>query len=174
MHTISYNRRRDEKMEIERKFLINHMPENIENYPYHDIEQAYLCTSPVIRIRKEDETYYMTYKGSGMMMREEVNLPLTKDAYHHLKEKADGNVITKRRYKIPLTSPTAKTTDILFTSPLTIELDIFHGAKEGLIMAEVEFSSEGEANNFTPPSWFGEEVTYSSAYHNSNMIFTTQ
>lgn len=51
----------------------------------------------------------------------------------------------------------------------TIELDVFHGYMEPLIMAEVEFDSEEDANSFTPPEWFGEEVTYNRAYHNVNM-----
>ena len=61
-------------MEIERKFLLKCIPENLENYSCHLIEQAYLCTEPVVRIRRQDEEYYMTYKGSGMMSREEYNL----------------------------------------------------------------------------------------------------
>ena len=89
-------------MEIERKFLIKHIPENLDSYSYHLIEQAYLCTEPVVRIRRQDDEYYMTYKGSGMMRREEYNLPLNKDAYDHLLPKADGNVISKKRYLIPL------------------------------------------------------------------------
>ena len=83
-------------MEIERKFTIETMPENLEQYSCHEIEQAYLCTSPVIRIRKQDDDYYLTYKGSGLMIREEYNLPLTREAYEHLKEKADGKIITKK------------------------------------------------------------------------------
>ena len=62
-------------MEIERKFLIKELPENLETYPSHLIEQAYLCTKPVVRIRRQDDDYYMTYKGGGLMAREEYNLP---------------------------------------------------------------------------------------------------
>lgn len=144
-------------MEIERKFLIPTLPDNLGSYDYHEIEQGYLCTSPVVRIRKEDENYYMTYKSKGLMIREEYNLPLTKDAYYHMKKKADGIVISKTRYLIPL------------TDKLTIELDIFHNEYEGLYLAEVEFESEEEANAFTPPAWFGEDVTCDGRYHNSTM-----
>ena len=63
-------------MEIERKFLIQKMPEHPEQYKSHLIEQAYLNVRPVVRVRREDENYYMTYKGGGMMAREEYNLPL--------------------------------------------------------------------------------------------------
>ena len=88
-------------MEIERKFLLTELPD-LKDYQSHKIEQAYLCTNPVVRVRREDESYYMTYKGRGMLVREEYNLPLNKEAYEHLKEKADGNVIGKTRYLVPL------------------------------------------------------------------------
>ena len=100
-------------MEIERKFLIDRLPENMEAYPSKYIEQAYLCTDPVVRVRRQDQEYILTYKGKGMMIREEYNLPLTEEAYAHLKAKADGNVISKRRYLIPL------------GGSLTAELDVF-------------------------------------------------
>ena len=71
-------------MEIERKFLVTTPPENYGSFPLHEIEQAYLCTEPVVRIRKEDDNYYLTYKSKGLLAREEYNLPLTKEAYAHL------------------------------------------------------------------------------------------
>lgn len=144
-------------MEIERKFLIGKLPDNIGDYKYHDIEQGYLNTSPVVRVRKEDEEYYLTYKGKGMMAREEYNLPLNRQAYEHLVSKADGNIICKRRYLIPL------------DEKHTIELDEFKGAFEGLLLAEVEFESMEDASSFVPPEWFGADVTANPAYHNSVM-----
>ena len=89
-------------MEIERKFLIDTLPENLSDYPYHQLEQGYLCTEPVIRIRRENDDYYLTYKSKGLMVREEYNLPLTKEAYEHLLSKIDGILISKKRYLIPL------------------------------------------------------------------------
>lgn len=142
-------------MEIERKFLIERLPENLTEYPFHLIEQGYLCTSPVVRIRRQDDDYYLTYKSKGMMVREEYNLPLTAEAYEHLRKKVDGNIITKKRYLIPL------------DGNLTIELDVFSAPLAPLKLAEVEFSSEEEAKAFVPPAWFGEDVTFSGCYHNS-------
>ena len=74
-------------MEIERKFLISkeNLPSNLDSYPHHKLEQGYLSTSPVVRIRKEDDNYYLTYKSKGLMTREEYNLPLTREAYERLK-----------------------------------------------------------------------------------------
>lgn len=158
-------------MEIERKFTIKQLPENLEAYPCIRIEQAYLCASPVVRVRRENEDYILTYKGSGMMAREEHNLPLNADAYRHLLAKADGNIISKTRYLIPLTNPAFQEG---FPAPpedysLTIELDVFDPPFAPLIMAEVEFGSKEAAEAFVPPPWFDEDVTYRQEYHNSYM-----
>ena len=141
-------------MEIERKFLIKTLPENLESYPCRHLAQGYLCVKPVVRIRRDNEKYELTYKSGGMMARMEYNLPLNEQAFEHLKSKIDGRLIEKRRYMIPL-------------DPYTIELDIFDGDLAPLIIAEVEFPSIEEANNFTAPDWFGEDVTYDGRYHNS-------
>ena len=141
-------------MEIERKFLVKQLPENLDQYTSLLIEQAYLCTNPVVRIRRQDDEYILTYKGKGQMIREEYNLPLNQEAYEHLLEKADGNVIRKRRTCIPY-------------PPYTIELDLFDAPFEGLVIAEVEFPSEVDAVAFIPPEWFGKDVTFEKEYHNS-------
>lgn len=158
-------------MEIERKFLIKELPRNLEEYPCLFIEQAYLCTNPVIRIRRQDEEYYLTYKGKGLMCREEYNLPLNKEAYEHLRPKADGNIISKKRYVIPLNNPCFAEgyTPTDETSRLKIELDIFEEPFQTLMIAEVEFPDEETANAFLMPDWFKEEVTNNPAYHNSNL-----
>ncbi len=156
-------------MEIERKFTLKQLPANLDSYPCHHIEQAYLCTSPVVRIRKQDDQYLLTYKGSGMMTREEYNLPLTEEAYYHLRKKADGNIISKRRYKIPLNNPNLKAGAQAPPDDysLTIELDIFDAPFAPLVIAEVEFGSKKAAESFLPPDWFQEDVTYRKEYHNS-------
>ncbi|MDO5348782.1 MAG: CYTH domain-containing protein [Lachnospiraceae bacterium] len=158
-------------MEIERKYLIDRpecLPENYKAFPSHPIEQGYLCTSPVVRVRKSDDEYYLTYKGKGLLAREEYNLPLTKEAYEHLIQKADGIVLTKRRYLIPLAGQ-YPASDPAASSDLMIELDIFEGVYAGLILAEVEFPSLEEAERFTPPAWFGRDVTFSGEYQNSKL-----
>ena len=86
-------------MEIERKYLIDkdNIPCRLEEYPSRQIEQGYLCTEPVVRIRRDNEDYVLTYKSRGLMVREEYNLPLTSEAYQHLKAKIDGRLIQKTR-----------------------------------------------------------------------------
>lgn len=145
-------------MEIERKYRITTPPENYRSYPFHQIEQAYLCTNPVVRIRKQDDEYWLTYKSKGLLIREEYNLPLNKSAYQSLLSKADGLILTKRRYLIPLEG-----------TDLTIEFDVFENHYQGLMLAEVEFPDEESARNFTPPDWFGEDVTFSGEYQNSKL-----
>ena len=68
-------------MEIERKYLVKKIPENIEKYTHKELEQGYLCTEPVVRVRREGEEYVLTYKSKGLMVREEYNLPLNREAY---------------------------------------------------------------------------------------------
>lgn len=142
-------------MEIERKYLVKKIPSNLDQYESKKIAQGYLCTEPVVRIRRSNNDYYMTYKGDGLMVREEYNLPLTEEAYTHLRPKIDGLLIAKTRYLIPL------------NDKLTAELDIFEEDLKGLVIVEVEFDSIEEANAFTSPDWFGEDVTNSGKYHNS-------
>lgn len=159
-----------ENMEIEKKYTIKKLPENLETYPCRIIEQAYLNTSPVVRVRKSDDSYYLTYKGSGLMAREEYNLPLDESSYRHLLKKADGNIISKKRYVIPIDNPQFEDSHGSLTVPkLCIELDIFAPPFSPLVMAEVEFPDIGMANAFIPPAWFNEDVTNNPEYHNSVM-----
>ncbi len=144
-------------MEIERKYLVKELPKHLEQYPVKVISQGYLNTDPVVRVRRSNDKYTLTYKGKGLMVREEYNLPLNREAFDHLVTKIDGILIQKRRYLIPL------------DEKYTIELDIFEGELAPLQLAEVEFETEEEANSFVPPEWFGEDVTFSTAYHNSTL-----
>ncbi|MGB8452576.1 MAG: CYTH domain-containing protein [Anaerocolumna sp.] len=151
-------------MEIERKFKIIKRPKDLVQYPKKEIEQGYLCTNPVIRIRKSNEEYYLTYK-SRLNMKgnkkdialtcEEVELPLSEEAYLHLRNKADNHLIKKTRYLIPI------------KGNYTAELDEFHGDLDGLIFVEVEFPDEAEAAAFQLPDWFGEDVSFDERYKNN-------
>ena len=129
-------------MEIERKFLVETLPEHLEQYPKRRIQQAYLSTDPVVRVRRSGEEYVLTCKGPGFLSREEQEMPLTAAAYGRLLAKADGTVITKDRWRIPC-------------GPYTIELDVFEPPFAPLVMAEVEFPTEEAAMAFQPPAWFG-------------------
>ena len=144
-------------MEIERKFLVKYLPEGLENYPHSEISQAYISTRPVIRIRQKGDSYILTVKSQGLLSREEFEMDLSREEYDNLAAKAEGNVITKTRYKIPE------------KDNLTIELDIFHGIFDGLIFAEVEFPDEEAARAYTPPLFFGRDVTEAGTFQNSSL-----
>lgn len=151
-------------MEIEKKYLVTRIPERLDQYDKWELEQCYLCTRPTIRIRRKNEEYILTYKNrtedipvsedTPLNIAQEVELPLTEDAYCHLREKADGICIVKTRYRIPY-------------ERYTIELDLFHGEYNGFCLAEVEFDTIEEACSFVPPDWFGEDVSGSYHYTNS-------
>ena len=143
-------------MEIERKFLVDALPGDLARWPVRSMEQAYLCTRPVLRVRRSGTECWFTYKGAGLLAREEHEFPLEEEAYRHLLAKADGAVITKDRYRIPF-------------GDHTIELDVFAPPFAPLVVAEVEFSSEAEAAAFQPPAWFGREVTWEAAYTNASL-----
>ena len=143
-------------MEIEKKYLIHKLPDNLKSYPHKVIRQGYISTSPVIRIRQIADMFILTIKGQGFLEREEHELALSKDQFQNLSSKVEGIVIHKTRYYIPYLQN-------------TIELDVFHDNYEGLYLAEVEFKSVEDANAFRAPNWFGEDVTYDESYHNNNL-----
>ena len=144
-------------MEIERKFLVKYLPENMEKFEQKRISQGYICTNPVVRIRRSNDDYFLTYKSKGLMAREEYEMPLTAEAFEHMLPKIDGILIDKIRYMVPL------------DEKQVAELDIFQGTLAPLRLVEVEFESIEEANAFVPPAWFGDDVTNSGEYHNSNL-----
>lgn len=176
-------------IEIEKKFTVKEIPFDLDKYPFHEIEQGYLNVHPAIRVRRQDDIYYMTYKGtppteeinsekSGDIGQVEYNMPLDKTSYEHMAAKADGNFIRKKRYLIPLNEDSF-TEEYLRKDPLLneqikkgeikIELDIFKAPFEGRILAEVEFPSEEAARNYNPANWFDQDVTGDRKYSNSQM-----
>ena len=92
-----------------------------------------------------------------MIKREEVETEISEETYNTFLNESEGNIITKTRYIIPL------------DDVLKIELDIFKGVFNGIVMAEVEFPNEISAEKFTLPDYFSDEVTFDKRFHNSNM-----
>ena len=165
-------------IEIEKKYTVDRLPENLEKYSFHTIEQGYLNVRPAIRVRKEDERYYMTYKGHGTVAHEEYNLDLDEASYLHLLDKADGNVIRKKRYLIPLNTDAytaeylaedSELAEQIRTEQVKIELDLFEAPFDGRVVAEVEFPTEEAARDYHPADWFREEVTGNREYSNAYM-----
>ena len=146
-------------MEIERKYLVAALPEGLDAFPHTEIEQGYLCTSPTLRIRRMGDCYILTVKekvrsSTSAIVNREEEFGLAPDSYNSLKAKCGGIMVCKTRYRIPVGEYTA-------------ELDIFHGVHEGLRLVEVEFPSVAAADAFTPPTWFGNDVSGDPHYRNS-------
>ena len=146
-------------MEIERKYLVKYLPEAMIGAKVEQIEQSYVSTRPVVRARRiqteGEETFILTVKGGGMLVREEYELDMDREAYDRLVAKKDGIVLKKDRYLIPL------------DEELTAELDVYKEPYEGLFTVEVEFPSVEAMERFQAPDWFGEDISEDGRYKNS-------
>lgn len=149
-------------MEIERKFAIMKIPNDLDKYEKEEIEQGYLCIKPTVRIRKSNDEYTLNYKWKQKGLEEKVaiqnieyTMPLTQENYEILLKKIENNLIIKDRYKIPI------------KDGLTVELDVFHGHLEGLVFAEVEFPDIESAKNFNKPDWLGKDLCFDKRFDNT-------
>lgn len=177
-------------MEIERKYLVDSLPENLDAFPHVEIEQGYLCTSPTLRIRRMGDSFILTVKekiipnsspkvgevpegrrSMPAIVNREEEFFLSSESYARLRGKCEGIMVEKTRYRIPLSSSSPKVGEgdrsEGVVEEYVAELDIFHGRHEGLLLVEVEFPSVEAANAFTPPAWFGQEVSNDPRYRNS-------
>lgn len=140
--------------EIERKFTVDEVPKEVLQTPGSAIRQGYLSIEPVeTRIRSRDGTHELTLKSLGGLRRAEVNLPLTPGQFDELWPLVE-RFIEKTRRAVEIDGH-------------VVEVDVYTGKLEGLIVAEVEFASELEAEGFAPPPWFGREVTDDRRYRNA-------
>lgn len=144
-------------MEIERKYLLDKLPFDLSPYKKIEIEQGYISSNPTIRIRKSGDGYFLTVKGSGMMVREEFEMSLTEEQFQDLWQRTESGTICKTRYLIPV------------QDGLTAELDVYHKQLRPLLTVEIEFESVDQAERFIPPDWFGRDVTFEQAYKNGHL-----
>lgn len=145
--------------EIERKYLVKELPPEIDRYPHSEIIQGYLMITDndvEVRVRKKGERCSHTVKSGKGLVRKEVEKEITQAEFNEHWKDTEGKRVEKVRYEIE------------FKESL-IELDIYSGDLEGLIVAEVEFDSEKESSRFKPPEWFEEEVTNDERYKNKNL-----
>ena len=144
-------------IEIERKFLVVNQSFKKLAFTHNHIAQGYLCSHPerTVRIRIKGDKGFLTIKGisndSGMSRFEWEKEILLSEAEELLKLCEKG-VIDKTRFEIKCGSH-------------IYEVDEFYGENEGLIVAEIELSSEMET--FERPDWLGEEVTNINRYYNA-------
>lgn len=147
--------------EIERKFLVkgDFVSEAFEST---DIKQGYLCggANATVRVRVRGDKGYLTIKGKRSLngiLRFEWEKEITRDEAEVLLTLAEGGLVEKTRHLV-------KNTD----GKHTWEVDVFHGANEGLIVAEIELASENEP--FDRPAWLGKEVSDDPRYFNSQLL----
>ena len=146
-------------LEIERKYLVKTEIFKIESFKKINVIQRYLSTIPerTIRVRIKGDNGYITIKGKGnkagvsrFEWEREVSIATAKELF----KLCEPGTIDKTRYYV-------KYYDHLF------EIDEFHGENKGLIIAEIELSSEEES--FIRPDWLGDEVTGDVKYFNSRL-----
>ncbi len=146
-------------IEIERKFLVLSDEFKLKASAKHQIAQGYLNSDPqrTVRIRIRGESGFLTIKGIGnesgtTRFEWETELPLFEA--RPLLALCEEGVIDKIRYEIHVGNH-------LF------EVDEFFGENQGLVIAEIELSSETEM--FEKPDWLGKEVTGDSKYYNAHL-----
>jgi adenylate cyclase len=124
------------------------------------IVQGYLSSVPerTVRVRVKGDKGYITIKGIGNASgasRFEWEKEVPVNEIEDLLKICEPGVIDKVRY-------------LVNAGPHTFEVDEFHGDNRGLILAEIELSSETE--EFQKPAWLGEEVTGDTRYYNSMLM----
>lgn len=153
------NRAPSPDQEIEKKWLITKKLPDLSQFEGKEIQQGYMSVSDdgtEVRLRKKGDTYTLTVKSEGDLIRKETEVKLSEAQYSELWVTTIDKRVEKIRYEIPCKEH-------------TIELDLYTGTLEGLIVAEVEFSGISDAQEFSKPDWFGEEVTNDSNYKNKNL-----
>lgn len=146
-------------VEIERKYLINSVPENLDQYAHDAIEQGYIsftADGTEVRLRWRGERYYRTVKAGGQLTRDETEIELSQSEFEALWPLTAGRQLQKTRYLVNHVGT-------------LIELDVYAGKLAGLVIAEVEFADVQQSLAFKPPFWFGPEVTEDKRYKNLNL-----
>ncbi|MGI9087042.1 MAG: CYTH domain-containing protein [Chthoniobacterales bacterium] len=142
--------------EIERKFLVKILPNDLADFPHEEIAQGYLALEEggvQVRLRKKAAAYSLTYKRGDQRAREEREIALSAEQFAALWPATQGRQLTKIRYDVPF-------------GERTIEIDVYTGRHEGVIVAEVEFPDEKSCRDFVSPEWLGEDVSGNSRYSN--------
>ena len=147
-------------MEIERKFLVPDLPDDLDRYPRAAIDQGYLASSPdgvEVRVRRKGGDCFLTVKHGPGLSRIEVELPLAAGQFDLLWPLTAGRRLRKIRYDLP--GP----------GGLKFELDVYADALAGLQTVDVEFPDVDAAHAFEPPAMFGREIGGHPAYRNEHL-----
>jgi adenylate cyclase len=145
-------------VEIERKFLVNHLPDRLG--PGEPLRQGYLAEEGdvEVRLRLGTEAAVLTIKAGRGQSRTEVETVLSDADGQALWAHTVGRRLVKVRHRLPLPE-----------SSFVAEVDVYGEALTGLCTVEVEFTSAEEADDFVPPSWFGAELTGHREWGNASL-----
>jgi adenylate cyclase len=145
-------------IEIERKWLVEDPPD-LAGRKGATIIQGYIAVSldeTEVRLRREDEKFFLTVKTGTGLQRGEIEIELSRKQFKSVWPATQGRRLEKVRYTLKW-------------HRRNIELDIYKKKLAGLKVAEVEFTSRKQAANFSPPEWFGKEITEDEEYKNVNL-----
>src|SRR5437899_3305843 len=143
--------------EIERKFLVDRVPDEMQPVAVRSLVQGYLLERHQgleVRVRRADDECTLTLKSGSGMVRAEEEIPIEPDRFERLWPLTDGRRIEKLRHVFAL------------PDGLQAEVDVYAGALHGLLTAEVEFGSEDAAQRFVAPAWMGRDVSGDPRYSN--------
>lgn len=142
--------------EIERKFLPEAPPEGLDEAPATRIEQGYLAITEEVevRLRRRGERLTLTVKAGAGRVRAEEEIPVAREQFDALWPLTASRRVVKTRHVVAL------------GDGLEAEVDVYHDALDGLLTAEVEFTSEDASDAFAPPDWLGAEITGDGRYAN--------
>ncbi len=146
-------------IERERRWLVEMVPDRLDDYDMVEMRQGYLAVGERRSIRVRDagkDGCTLTVKAGMGAERTELEWPIERVEFDAAWPHTEGQRVEKSRYRIP------------FGGHL-IELDVFGGEVVGLVMAEVEFSSSDALTAFEAPAWFGREVTDDGRYTNASL-----
>ncbi len=157
------DRHRGDGTEIERKFLVTRLPDDLLSHPSERIAQGYLAIDPEsaaeVRLRRRGFHTLLTIKQGHGLTRAEEEFVIDPPRFERLWAGTAGRRLEKVRYRVPVGDDGA----------LTIEVDVFGGVLTGFVLAEVEFSSVEASEAFRPPAWLRPEVTGDKRYGNARL-----
>ena len=149
-------------VECERRFLVDALPDDVTPTSTVRLRQGYLAIDDFrsVRVRDAEENgCTLTVKAGHGAERTELEWPIEPHEFDAAWPHTEGRRVEKRRSRIPF-------------GHHVIELDVFAGDLDGLVMAEVEFDSTEASDTFEPPAWFGRDVTDDGRYTNASLALS--
>lgn len=149
-------------LEIERKFLVAAMPDLSQARP-SALRQGYLTRpedSVEVRLRQANDRFVLCVKTGSGILRTEREIEIGGDQFDTLWPQTEGRRLEKTRWTGRL------------EGGLCFELDVFGGDLAPLVVVEVEFPSLHEAERFSPPDWFGRDVSLDPRFGNRSLAIS--